>query len=342
MPFEEEKKLPPMKRPKLMVEEEDMEKMVMERAFILCYPDCVFCQFTGKILHDLEKSSLSIKRIRLVCATEKFLDQFFSMEGRNIFEEKLPGSIFCPYPFVAVEVEGHNANEKVRSILPESVVRVYSSGSAASREEDCGLWFGGTDSAADWMNEAVKSSQLACALPNGDTFGPVETVVQKLLEEDHLKSSRLKIDTVFRDFYDNFYHEDLTFVLIKPRAFEVQCVGEVLFHLEKRGRGIRGLNMVTECDALPADSHGYGIALVMQHFDHAAIRIITTCGDAPPRIIDRDTVVEISSDLIHLGKAGDRSMIADYFKCGAVSWVNPSTGASCGGYFLANLSSLQF
>ncbi|KAI3969063.1 hypothetical protein MKW92_036896, partial [Papaver armeniacum] len=48
------------------------------------------------------------------------------------------------------------------------------------------------------------------------------------------------------------------------------------------------------------------------------------------------------SDLIHIGKRGDTSMISDYFKFGTVSWVDSSTGASCGGYFLATLSSLQF
>ncbi|MCL7028783.1 hypothetical protein MKW94_030015 [Papaver nudicaule] len=108
------------------------------------------------------------------------------MEGRNILPGIVPAACFCPHPFVAIEVEGQDAISKVHHHLTsEPGVRAYSSDSVKSSKEDCELWFG-MDS-ADWKKEARESNHLACALPDGETFGPVETVMDKLWEEDRLR-----------------------------------------------------------------------------------------------------------------------------------------------------------
>ncbi|RZC91964.1 hypothetical protein C5167_029107 [Papaver somniferum] len=311
--FEEEMKLSPIKSPKLMVEDtektvvlEGLEKTIQgrEQTFVLCFPSAVVYKDVGEILMEFEKI-----RIRLVCATEKFFIQFFAMEGRNILPNVTPAE-FCPYPFVAMVVEGEDAISKVHQLTSTAerypflipAVRAYSSVTPDSVEEDCRLWFG-IDS-ANWIEEAKESNLLAVALPGGQTFGPVETVLEKLAEQCHLK------------------YETRVCASEKPE----NPIG----------------------DAWPADSCSshekdeYGIALLIENFYYNDVQLNTSCSDAGMLIDTSKEKVGIFSDLIYVGKPGDTCMIGDYFKCGTVSWVDSSTGAVCGGYFLTTLSSLQF
>ncbi|RZC91969.1 hypothetical protein C5167_029112 [Papaver somniferum] len=342
--FEEEMKLYPIKSPKLMVEDtektvvlEGLEKTIQgrEQTFVLCFPSAVVFKDVG---------------IRLVCATEKFLTQFFAMEGRNILPNVTPAK-FCPYPFVAMVVEGEDAISKVHQLTSTAerypflipAVRSYSSVTPDSVEEDCRLWFG-IDS-ANWIEEAKESNLLAVALPGGQTFGPVETVLEKLAERCLLKYRYFKeqilssSSDLYSCFYSNFYNEDLTFVLIRPMAFEKGCVGHLLSTIENMGFCFRGMDLVKKPgnpigDAWPADSCSshetdeYGIALLIEIFYYNDLQI--------------NKEMQGCCDLIYIGKPGDTCMVGDYFKCGTVSWVDSSTGAVCVGYFLATLSSLQF
>ncbi|XP_026441722.1 uncharacterized protein LOC113340886 [Papaver somniferum] len=313
---------------------------------------------------EFEKISLKLIRIRLVCATEKFLTQFFAMEGTNILPDVAPAK-FCPYPFVAMVVEGEDAISKVHQLTSMTerfpflmpFVRAYSSVTPDSVEEDCRLWFG-IDS-PNWMEEAKESNLLAVALPGGQTFGPVETVLEKLAErcllkyryfKEHILSSSSDLYSSFRS---NFSNEDLTFVLIRPIAFEKGYVGHLLSIIENMGCCLRGMDLVNKPknpigDAWPADSCSshetdeYGIALLIENFYYHGVQINTSCSDAGMLIDTSKEKVGIFSHLIYIGNPGDTCMIGDYFKCGTVSWVDSSTGAICGGYFLATLSSLQF
>ncbi|RZC53648.1 hypothetical protein C5167_012502 [Papaver somniferum] len=191
--------------------------------------------------------------IRLVCATEKFLTQFFAMEGRNILPDVTPAD-FCPYPFVAMVVEGEDAISKVHQLTSTTerfpflipAVRAYSSVTPDSVEEDCRLWFG-IDS-ANWIEEVKESNLLAVALPGGQTMGPVDTVLEKLSQRCLLKYGYCKEEILssssdlYSSFYSNFYNEDLTFILIRPMAFEKGCVGHLLSIIENMGFCFRGLH----------------------------------------------------------------------------------------------------
>ncbi|XP_026441639.1 uncharacterized protein LOC113340775 isoform X1 [Papaver somniferum] len=370
--FEEEMKLSPIKSPKLMVE--DTEKIVLEglektiqgreQTFVLCFPSAVVYKDVGEILMEFEKISLKLIRIRLVCATEKFFIQFFAMEGRNILPNVTPAE-FCRYPFVAMVVEGEDAISKVHQLTSTAerypflipAVRAYSSVTPDSVKEDCRLWFG-IDS-ANWIEEAKESNLLAVALPGGQTFGPVDTVLTKLSQRCLLKYEYFKeqilanSSDLYSSFYSNFYNEDLTFVLIRPMAFEKGCVGHLLSIIENTCFCFRGMDLVKKPenpigDAWPADSCSshekdeYGIALLIENFYYNDVQLNTSCSDAGMLIDTSKEKVGIFSDLIYVGKPGDTCMIGDYFKCGTVSWVDSSTGAVCGGCFLATLSSLQF
>ncbi|XP_026395253.1 uncharacterized protein LOC113290003 isoform X2 [Papaver somniferum] len=353
MAFEEDKKLSPRKKARLMVEDidetmmvEDMEKTVevKERTFVLCFPNVVVYKNVGDILMEFEKISLNLIRMRLVCATEKFLTQFFSMEGRNIFHD-IPPADFCPWPFVAMVVEGDNAITEVHRLTSETerfpfrspAIRAYSSVTVANVEEDCGLWFG-IDS-PNWIDEAKESNHLACAFPGGQLFGPVETVVKKLLEQHLLSYRYFKENDSSSSFYSNFYNDDLTFVLIRPLAIKKQYAGQLLSIIENMGFGFRESEVPTS-DAWPVDA--YGIALLVECFNPKVIQINKSCKDSRMLIDKNKGTVEICSDLISIGKPGDFRMIDRYFKCGTVSWVDSSSGASCGGLFLPTLSSLRF
>ncbi|KAI3844821.1 hypothetical protein MKX03_004542 [Papaver bracteatum] len=154
------------------------------------------------------------------------------MEGRNILPDVVTAE-FCPYPFVAMVVEGDDAISKVHQLTSMTerypfrmpAVRAYSSVTPGSAEEDCRLWF--CIDSANWIEEAKESNLLAVALPGGQTFGPVDTVLEKLSERCLLKYRYFKKETLSSssNFYSNFYNEDLTFVLIRPMAFEKRCVG---------------------------------------------------------------------------------------------------------------------
>ncbi|MCL7051487.1 hypothetical protein MKW94_024303 [Papaver nudicaule] len=278
----------------------------MERTFVLCFPVGLYYKKISEILMKFELNSLNIIRIRLVCGTDKFFTQYFSLEGRTLPPE-VSAAGYCAYPFVAIEVEGDDAISKVHQLTSEHYAgtnglchyasHTYSSDSVKSAEEDCGFWFG-IDS-GDWVKEARESNHLAIALPDGETFGPVDTVTL------------------------------------------IFC-----------NRLMLGMDMVTKSsptgDAWPADSRssddidGYGIALPVEYFHlEKEIHITTNCRGDGNIWIDQGKT-EICSGLIHIGKPGDTSMIGNYFKCGNVSWVDSSTGALCGGYFMATLSSLKF
>ncbi|KAI3844820.1 hypothetical protein MKX03_004541 [Papaver bracteatum] len=174
------------------------------------------------------------------------------MEGRNILPDVVTAK-FCPYPFVAMVVEGDDAISKVHQLTSMTerypfrmpAVRAYSSVTPGSAEEDCRLWFG-IDS-ANWIEEAKESNLLAVALPGGQTFGPVDTALEKLSEKRLLKYRYFKKETLSSS--SNFYNEDLTFVLIRPMAFEKRCVGHLLSIIENNGRCFRGsrTSLISSC-----------------------------------------------------------------------------------------------
>ncbi|KAI3870464.1 hypothetical protein MKW92_012591 [Papaver armeniacum] len=156
---------------------------------------------------------------------------------------------FCPYPFVAMVLEGDDAISKVHQLTSETERFPF-----RSPAKDCELWFCAR-SADDWIEEATKSNHLACA-----------HLIQNIWLTRYFAKEA---------FYNNFYHEDLTFFLIRPLAFQKRCVGLLLSIIENIGFGIMGMDLVTKSevpasDAWPADScsspeiDGYGVALLVE------------------------------------------------------------------------------
>ncbi|KAI3871299.1 hypothetical protein MKW92_008022 [Papaver armeniacum] len=348
----------------------DITKGKQDWTFLLCYPSLVASdKSVGKILTAIEGIGLDIMGMRLMCASAKFLSTHFDRDGRN----PCPGDSalhLTRYPFIAMILVGEGAIEKARQLTSEEYesyftcekvlqltseketvkllapgwLNAYTSDSYKSAIEDYELWFG-SDSLFTWRKEVEASKYLACAFPDGTVSGPTDDVRENIVKLEHYI-------TVPPDFADIYYKEDLTFVLIRPLAFEKQCVGELVSIIERNSSYIKGLKLVRKSEFpdskawLTSSSgdekreFGIGIAMLVRQI----LPQIQIVNDGDGCICnDGDTgKIKICSNLIYLGEPGDKTMIREFFEFGAVSWVDPGSGANCGGYFVATLSSLQF
>ncbi|KAI3866526.1 hypothetical protein MKX03_002953 [Papaver bracteatum] len=357
--------------------------------FLLCYPSSVASdKCVGEILTAIEGIGLNIMvkytihvylflifmhavcRMRLMCASAKFLTTHFDRDGRNPCPGDSTLNLLTRYPFIAMILVGEGAIEKACrltskeyesyftcekvlqltseketvKLLAPGRLKAYTSDSFRSAVEDYELWFG-SDALCTWREEVEASKYLACAFPDGTVSGPTDNVRENIVELEHYI-------TVPLNFADIYYKEDLTFVLIKPLAFLKQCVGELVSIIERNSSYIKGLKLVRKSEfpdskALFASSSGdkkreFGIGIAMLVRQILPQIQIVNDGDGCICNDGNTGKIKICSNLIYLGEPGDKTMIHDFFEFGAISWVDPASGANCGGYFVATLSSLQF
>ncbi|RZC79538.1 hypothetical protein C5167_003771 [Papaver somniferum] len=352
----------------------DITKGKQDWTFLLCYPSSVASdRIVGKILTAIEGIGLDIMGMRLMCASAKFLTTHFDRDGRNPCPGDSTRHILTRFPFIAMILVGEGAIEKARQLTSEEYesyftcekvlqltseisvtktlniwapgrLQAYTSDSFRSAVKDYELWFA-SDSLFTWRKEVEASKYLACAFPDGTLSGPTDDVRENIVKLEHYI-------TVPPNFADIYYEEDLTFVLIRPLAFEKQCVGELVSIIERNSFYTKGLKLVRKSEfpdskAWPASSSGdekcefgIGIAMLVCHI----LPQIQTVNDGDGCISNDGNTgkIKICSNLIYLGEPGDKTMIREFFEFGAVSWVDPASGANCGGYFVATLSSLQF
>ncbi|KAI3866527.1 hypothetical protein MKX03_002954 [Papaver bracteatum] len=336
--------------------------------FLLCHPSSVSTyRIVGKILTSIERIGLNIKGMRLMCASEKFLTTHFNRDGRN----PCPGDSMLHltrYPFIVMILVGEGAIEKALQLTSEKYesyftfqltsetsvtetldiwapgkLKAYSSDSYESAVEDYKLWFGSDPDT--WKIEVKASKYLACAFPDGTVSGPTGDVRENILNLEPFIS-------LPSNFTDIFYEEDLTFILVRPLAFQKGCVGELVSIIEHNSLYLKGLKLVRKSEfpgskAWPASSSGVkepefgiGIAMLVRCI-LPPIQILNN-GDGCICTDDNTGKIEICSNLIYLGEPGDKAIIRQFFEFGVVSWVDPVSVAYCGGYFVATLSSLQF
>ncbi|KAI3944306.1 hypothetical protein MKW92_005775 [Papaver armeniacum] len=298
----------------LMVE--DMKMMKEDWTFVLFYPSSFAAhRDIGKMLTACEKIGLNI--------IENFVPHILAGMVETLVGESLPLHL-TPHPFIAMVLQGDDAIYKALQLTSATFkLQAYSSCSCISALEDYELWF-----------ELKASKFLACAFPDDTISGPTKVGFSWFLS---LLLCFLISVYYFRNFVDNFYEEDLTFVLIRPLAFQKRCVGELVSIIERNSSYSKhGLLIV-----VPQVKSMKIIAMLVRYITPERIQIVNN-GDG--RICtDNDAAkIEICSNLIYLGKPGDKGIIGDFFKFGAVSWVDLTSGSNCGGYFAATLSSLQF
>ncbi|XP_026395347.1 uncharacterized protein LOC113290060 isoform X3 [Papaver somniferum] len=274
----------------------DITKGKQDWTFLLCYPISVASKrIVGKILTAIEGIGLDIMGMRLMCASAKFLTTHFDRDGRN----PCPGDSMLHltrYPFIAMILVGEDAIEKAHQLTSEKYqsyftcekvlqltseisvtktlniwapgrLKAYTSDSFRSAVKDYELWFA-SDSLFTWRKEVEASKYLACAFPDGTLSGPTDDVRENLVKSEHY---------IFPNFPDIYYKEDLTFVLIRPLAFEKQCVGELVSIIERNSFYTKGLKLVRKSEfpdskAWPASSSGdekcefgIGIAMLVRH-----------------------------------------------------------------------------
>ncbi|MCL7031087.1 hypothetical protein MKW94_018761 [Papaver nudicaule] len=338
-------------RPGLMVK--DM-KMIKEWTFFMCHPSTI-CMYksVGEMLMMIEKMDLNIIGMRLMCGSSKFITTHFSRHGRNPYPDE-PLEHLTPYPFIAMILEGDNAVKKALQLTMHSHVvgelrmpEAYSSRSYESAVEDYELWFG--MDAENWREHIAAGDHLACAFPDGTGSGQTVKVLENIKRVE-------RFITLKPNFADNFYKEDMTFLLIRPLAFRKRCVGELVSIVERSCFHLKGLKLVRKSEAPHSNAwlangssssdeikeeDEYGIAMLVRHIKPERMQLVNE-GDGCIRMVNNAEKAEISSDLIYIGKPGDREDIQDFFEFGCVSWVDPISRDKCGGYFVATLSSLQF
>ncbi|RZC89160.1 hypothetical protein C5167_030853, partial [Papaver somniferum] len=89
------------------------------------------------------------------------------------------------------------------------------------------------------------------------------------------------------NFLDNFYEEDLTFVLIRPLAFQKRCVGELVSIIERNSSYSKGLKLVRKSEVLHSEAwlanccssseineDEYGIAMLVRYITPERIQIV--------------------------------------------------------------------
>ncbi|MCL7036660.1 hypothetical protein MKW94_028900 [Papaver nudicaule] len=335
-------------RPGLMVK--DMKKMKKEWTFLLCYPSIVGTyRIVGKVLTEIQKMNLNIIGMRLMCGSSEFVHTHFHRDGRDPCPDDSVRHLI-PHPFVAMILEGENAIQKVHQFTSSTSPfwnsaepEAYSSRSYETALEDYELWF---DMDSDnWKEEEQERNLLAFAFPDGTEFGPTAEVMENILRVELFITLEPK-------FADNFYTEDLYFLLIRPLAFQKQCVGEVLSSIERGFFHVKGLKLVRKSEVPHSNAwlancsssseikeDEYGIAMLVRHIKADRIQIVNN-GDGCIRKVNNNEKTEICSNLVYLDKPGDRENIGAFFEFGCVSWVDPTSRANCGGLFLATLSSL--
>ncbi|MCL7036658.1 hypothetical protein MKW94_028898 [Papaver nudicaule] len=337
-------------RPGLMVK--DLKKMKEEWTFFLCYPSAVcWYKIVGEILTEFEKMGLNIIGMRLMHGSVKFLTTHFLRDAKAACFHRLMQHL-TSYPFIAMILEGENAIEKALQLRMDSQVfqesgrpKAYSSHSYESAVKDYELWFG--KDADNWKEEIAAGNHLACAFPDGTGSGPTAKVMENILRVE-------PFITLEPNFADNFYKKDLSFLLIRPLAFQKRCVGEVLSVIERSCFHLKGLKLVRKSEAPHSNAwlanrsssseikeDEYGIAMLACHIEPEMIQIVNK-GDGCIRKVNNTEKTEICSNLIYLGKPGDRENIQDFFEFGCVSWVDPIGRGNRGRLFVATLSSLQF
>ncbi|RZC67781.1 hypothetical protein C5167_011471 [Papaver somniferum] len=298
----------------------DITKGKQDWTFLLCYPISVASKrIVGKILTAIEGIGLDIMGMRLMCASAKFLTTHFDRDGRN----PCPGDSMLHltrYPFIAMilvlQLTSEISVTKTLNIWAPGRLKAYTSDSFRSAVKDYELWFA-SDSLFTWRKEVEASKYLACAFPDGTLSGPTDDVRENLVKSEHY--------------------------IFPPLAFEKQCVGELVSIIERNSFYTKGLKLVRKSEfpdskAWPASSSGdekcefgIGIAMLVRHI----LPQIQIVNDGDGCICNDGNIgkIKICSNLIYLGEPGDKTMIREFFEFGAVSWVDPASGANCGGYF---------
>ncbi|KAI3951283.1 hypothetical protein MKW92_022264 [Papaver armeniacum] len=297
--------------------------------FLLCYPSSVASdKSVGEILTAIEGIGLDIMGMRLMCASAKFLSTHFDRDGEGAIEKarQLTSEEYESY-FTCEKVLQLTSKKETVKLLAPGRLNAYTSDSYKSALEDYELWFG-SDALYTWREEVEASKYLACAFPDGTVSGPTDDVRENIVKLEHYI-------TVPPNFSDIYYKEDLTFVLIRPLAFERERL-----KLVRKSEFPDSKAWLASSSGDEKREFGIGIAMLVRCI-LPQIQIVNS-GDGCICNDGNTGKIKICSNLIYLGEPGDKTMIREFFEFGAVSWVDPASGANCGGYFVATLSSLQF
>ncbi|KAI3960936.1 hypothetical protein MKW98_019137 [Papaver atlanticum] len=244
--------------------------------------------------------------MRLIYVNEKFIKSTLIMLERS----KHPYTTWVRYltrkHVIALILVGDDAIRKVhkmRSTREHSIFwfsggpTTYCCDSEYRAKQDINMWFWCDSN--DWLTKATQSTDLIYLLPEGKTY-------------------------------------DVSVVVIKPKAFHMQCVGDILSVVVANCNGVRGLKLVKKSDyphgivwsdssiLNKTDGDEYGIAMVV-NFHSPKFELLDSAPDINHIDFDSKPGENLWRDIVEI------------FPYGLTLWTGPTCKYIYGSLFEASL-----
>ncbi|XP_026407304.1 uncharacterized protein LOC113302585 [Papaver somniferum] len=290
-----------------------------------------------------------LKGMRLMHVNERFIKEHFKIagvpEGENSYTRYNSWEVYLTWrPVVAMILEGDDAVDKVRqltlneesSLFWDDGPTSYISKSAPEASRDIELWF--RKDSEGWLNEMIGSKDLIYVHPD-KSHGPWESAFE-MLRNDVMCDPQ-------PDLQQYCTMAEMSVLVIKPKAFDEYCVGEILKAFEFSSFEVRGLKVVrkAECPetavwSCETDSNAPALAIVANFLSP---KFGFTHDKPDAEDIDFSSeVYRVGSNYIYKSEVDTlcRDM-TDFFPYGLVLWVDPECDHVCGNMFEASLIGLK-
>ncbi|KAI3945586.1 hypothetical protein MKW92_013511 [Papaver armeniacum] len=330
----------------------------IEETFVLAYPDYFRASCIGALVSFFEEKKFHLKGMMLMHVSEKFIEKHLQNVGEEHGgepDDELSCFNWVHYltagPVVAMILEGHEAANKIKLLASnrETVFfwsfgrpAAYCSGSADRANQDIQTWFG--------QDSKAERSNLVHLHAGGGTRGPLDRIY-KTLENDSYY--RMFVDKPM-DLHACFLKEPMSFLVIKPKAFDKDCVGEILSAVEHNSYIVRGLKLVKKSEhpdsIVWSDSSAstktdgddeYGIAMVVT-FLSSNFELRDKAPDL--KYIDLSSEVYlVGSNYVYQSKPDEmRSDVDLFFPHGLTIWTDPESQYLFGKMFEPTLIGLDW
>ncbi|KAI3847891.1 hypothetical protein MKW92_052373 [Papaver armeniacum] len=297
----------------------------IEETFVLAYPDFFRASCIGALVSFFEEKKFHLKGMMLMHVSEKFIEKHLQNVGEEHggeSDDELSCFNWVHYltagPVVAMILEGHEAANKIKLL--------------ASNRETVFFWSFGRPAAycsgsADRANQDIQT-----------WFG----------QDSKAERSNLHGSSCL------FLKEPMSFLVIKPKAFDKDCVGEILSAVEHNSYIVRGLKLVKKSEhpdsIVWSDSSAstktdgddeYGIAMVVT-FLSSNFELRDKAPDL--KYIDLSSEVYlVGSNYVYQSKPDEmRSDVDLFFPHGLTIWTDPESQYLFGKMFEPTLIGLDW
>ncbi|MCL7037389.1 hypothetical protein MKW94_006909 [Papaver nudicaule] len=290
----------------------------------------------GDIVTCFEEANMKLKGMRLMHVNADFIRKHFDRVGGEP-QGKHPRLTWVSYltnrPVIAMILEGHEAAHRVHEMTStqqeESLFwfdggpTAYSSDTVERADKDIKMWF--SQDSQDWFGRSFTSTHLVYLLPEGETHGPSEEAYE-MLRNDAFCNRQPNLHAYFPT-------DDMSLVVIKPKAFRECCVGDILTAVENSSHGVRGLKLVRKADFPESDD--LWCASGETDDDECAVAVVVNSLCAEFQLLCDEP------DTKHIDFELGEYLFGNLFPYGMTLWVHPGGKYLCGMNFEATLVGLD-